>query len=334
MMTLLYGVSFMTGIRIKTETVLRFMQNCFYINYIRTHAMLNLIRVFIKVVELGSFSKTAAVLNMAPSSVARNIDNLEGELGVTLFKRSTRQLLLTEDGQQFCERAEKLLVDADDLVSSMQKVNQEPEGLLKISVFESFGRQRISPLLPEFLARYPKVKIEIELDNQVIDLNGENVDLGIRIGRPSDSNLHARILLTNHTILCASPDYLAKFGAPKIPEDLSEHNCLTLANSRQRCYWHFKKNKQITKVAVQGNLSSKGGSPLLEAALHGGGMLLMSKWMTVDYIDKGTLVECLPQWQASAYEGASAEVYAVYQGSKFQRPALRAFIDFLVEKVK
>ncbi|CAM2892513.1 LysR family transcriptional regulator [Moritella viscosa] len=296
--------------------------------------MLNLIRVFIKVVELGSFSKTAAVLNMAPSSVARNIDNLEGELGVTLFKRSTRQLLLTEDGQQFCERAEKLLVDADDLVLSMQKVNQEPEGLLKISVFESFGRQRISPLLPEFLARYPKVKIEIELDNQVIDLNGENVDLGIRIGRPSDSNLHARILLTNHTILCASPDYLAKFGAPKIPADLSEHNCLTLANSRQRCYWHFKKNKQITKVAVQGNLSSKDGSPLLEAALHGGGMLLMSKWMTVDYIDKGTLVECLPQWQASAYEGASAEVYAVYQGSKFQRPALRAFIDFLVEKVK
>ncbi|PHR88377.1 MAG: transcriptional regulator [Moritella sp.] len=295
--------------------------------------MLNLIRVFIKVVELGSFSKTASVLNMAPSSVARNIDSLESELGVTLFKRSTRQLLLTEDGQQFCERAEKLLADADDLVSSMQQVNQEPEGVLKISAFESFGRQCISPLLPEFLARYPKVKIEIELDNQVIDLNGENVDLGIRIGRPSDSNLRARMLFTNHTILCASPEYLAKFGMPKAPADLSEHNCLTLANSRQRCYWYFKKNKQITKVGVQGNLSSKGGSPLLEAALHDGGMLLMSKWMTVDYIGDGKLVECLPQWQASAYEGASAEVYAVYHGSKYQRPALRAFIDFLVEKL-
>ena len=294
--------------------------------------MLSLIRVFIKVVELGSFSKTATVLNMAPSSVARNIDNLEGELGVTLFKRSTRQLLLTEDGQLFCERAEKLLADADDLVSSMQRVNQEPEGLLKISAFESFGRQCISPLLPEFLTRYPKVKVEIELDNQIIDLNGENVDLGIRIGRPSDSNLHARMLFTNYTSLCASPEYIAQFGLPKTPAELSEHNCLTLANSRQRCYWYFKKNQQITKVAVQGNLTSKGGSPLLEAALHGGGMLLMSKWMTVDHIKTGKLVECLPQWQASAYEGASAEVYAVYHGSKYQRPALRAFIDFLVEK--
>lgn len=295
--------------------------------------MLNLIRVFIKVVELGSFSKTAGVLNVAPSSVARNIDNLESELGVTLFKRSTRQLLLTEDGQQFCDRAEKLLADADDLVASMQQVNQEPEGILKISAFESFGRQCISPLLPAFLARYPKVKIEIELNNQVIDLNGENVDLGIRIGKPSDSNLHARMLFTNHTTLCASPEYLAKFGTPKTPDALSEYNCLTLANSRQRCYWYFKKNKQITKVAVQGNLSSKGGTPLLEAALHGGGMLLMSKWMTVDYINEGKLVECLPQWQASAYEGSSGEVYAVYHGSKYQRPALRAFIDFLVEKL-
>jgi len=295
--------------------------------------MLNLIRIFIKVVELGSFSKTAGVLNMAPSSVARNIDNLESEVGVTLFKRSTRQLLLTEDGQQFCERATRLLADADDLLSSMHQVNQEPEGLLKISAFESFGRQCISPLLPEFLARYPKVKIEIELDNQVIDLNGENVDLGIRIGRPSDSNLHARMLFTNHTILCASPEYFAKFDQPKTPMDLNEHNCLTLTNSRQRCCWYFKKNKQITKVAVQGNLSSKGGSPLLEAALHGGGMLLMSKWMTADYIKAGKLVACLPQWEASAYEGASAEVYAVYHGSKFQRPVLRAFIDFLVEKV-
>lgn len=296
--------------------------------------MLNLIRVFIKVVDLGSFSKTATVLNMAPSSVARNIDNLESELGVTLFKRSTRQLLLTEDGQQFCDRAEKLLADADDLVAWMQQVNQEPEGVLKISAFESFGRQCISPLLPEFLVRYPKVKIEIELDNQVIDLNGENVDLGIRIGRPSDSNLHARMLLTNHTTLCASPTYLAKFGTPQTPADLTEHNCLTLGNSRQRCHWYFKKQKQLTKVAVQGNLSSKGGTPLLEAALHGGGMLLMSKWMTVDYIGEGKLVECLPAWQASTYEGSSGEVFAVYHGSKYQRPALRAFIDFLVEKVK
>lgn len=296
--------------------------------------MLNLIRVFIKVVELGSFSKAATVLSMAPSSVARNIDSLEEELSVTLFKRSTRQLLLTEDGQQFYEGAGKVLADADNLIASMHQINLEPEGILKISAFESFGRQCISPLLPEFLQRFPKVKIEIELDNQLVDLNSENVDLGIRIGRPSDSCLRARMLLTNHTLLCASPDYLAKNGPPKVPADLSNHNCLLLDNDRQRTYWHFHKKNQHLKVPVQGNLSSKGGTPLLDAAVGGAGIVLMSSWMMVDLIREGKLVVCLPEWQPSLHEGSSGEIFAVYHGSKYPRPVLRAFIDFLVDKIQ
>jgi len=296
--------------------------------------MLDLIRIFIKTVDCGSFSKAGHILNMAPSSVARNIDNLEKKLTVTLFKRSTRSLLLTQDGQQFLEGAEKLLSDADSLISSMNQINVEPEGTLRISVFESFGRLCISPLLPEFLERFPKVKISIDLDNQMIDLNSQNIDIGIRIGRPADSCLHARMLLPNETLLCASNEYLAQQGMPKKPEDLVNHNCLLLDNDRQRTYWHFNKKNKYIKVPVQGNLRSKGGTPLLEAAINHGGIVQMSSWMMKDLIAADKLSVCLPGWQSSLHEGSSGDIYAVYHGSKHPKPVIRAFIDFLVEKLK
>lgn len=295
--------------------------------------MLGLIRVFIKVVELGSFSKAGAVLNMAPSSVARNIDSLEAELGISLFKRSTRQLLLTEDGEVFLPGANKLLQDANALKASVQGNDVEPEGLIRISAFESFGRLCISPYLPEFLQRYPKLQIEIELDNRVVDLNSENVDLAIRIGQPQDSGLHARLLMSNQTLLCASPEYLALHGEPKTPEDLTEHNCLRLNQDRQKTYWYFQKGEELKKIPVQGNITSKGGTPLLEAAIAGAGLVLLSAWM-IDLVKQEKLKVCLPQWQSSLYEGSSGEVYAIYHGSKYPNPGVRALIDFLLEKTE
>ena len=295
--------------------------------------MLDLIRIFIKTVDCGSFSKAGSILNMAPSSVARNIDNLEKKLSVTLFKRSTRSLILTQDGQQFLEGAEKLLVDADSLISSMNQINTEPEGSLRISVFESFGRLCISPLLPEFLNRYPKVNVTIDLDNQIVDLNSENIDIGIRIGQPADSSLRARMLLRNETLLCASNEYLALRGIPKRPEDLGDHNCLLLDNDRQRTHWHFNKKHKHIKVPVQGNLRSKGGTPLLEAAVAHGGIVQMSNWMMKDLITHNKLTVCLPDWQPSLHEGSSGDIYAVYRGSKHPKLAIRVFIDFLIEKL-
>lgn len=295
--------------------------------------MLDLMRVFIKVVDTGSFSKAGEVLGMAPSSIARNVDNLEKKLCVTLLKRSTRKLILTEDGQQFLEGATKLVCDANDLLASMQQINREPEGTLKLSVFESFGRLCISPILPEFLSRYPKIKVVMDLDNHMTDLNSKNVDIGIRIGRPADSSLHARMLLPNETLLCASPIYLKQHGTPNKPEDLLNFNCLLLENERQRTYWYFKKNKKQLKIPVHGNLSSKGGTPLLEAAIHHGGIVQMSSWMMTELINDKKLVICLPDWQPSLHEGSSGDIYAVYLGSKYPKPALRAFLDFLVEKI-
>ena len=294
--------------------------------------MLKSVRIFLKVVELGSFSKAAKVLNMAPSSVTRAIDNLEHELKSELFKRSTRQLLLTDKGYIFLEGASNLVSNCDSILMSMTNSHKEPEGKLRISVFESFGRLSVCPIIPEFLKKYPKIAIEIELENKVVDLAGENIDLAIRIGTPKDSSLKFRNIIPNHTFVCASPDYLSKNNNIEKPEDLSLHNCLLLNQERQRTYWHFKKNRRNTKVLVNGNLRSKGDTPLLEAALCGLGVVQLSNWIVSDYVKNGQLVVCLRDWEPLLNEQSSGSVYAVYKQGIYKNPNIRLFLDYLVEK--
>lgn len=294
--------------------------------------MLKLTRVFIKVVELGSFSKAAKVLNMAPSSVTRCIDKLEDELGVTLLKRSTRQLLLTDKGAIFLNGSNKLVSDSDHLLMSLSNQSIEPKGNLRISTFESFGRLNICPLIPEFLERYPNIHIEIELDNKVVDLGGENIDLAIRIGIPEDSSLKSRKLLSNHTHICASPNYLSKHDDIEQPQDLSFHNCLLLNQQRQRTYWYFKNANRNIKVPVNGNLKSKGGTPLLEAALQGLGVVQLAKWMVIDFVNSGDLVICLKDWESLLNENSNGNIYAIYKHNPYPNPNIRLFIDYLIDK--
>ncbi|SIT03267.1 LysR family transcriptional regulator [Neptunomonas antarctica] len=294
--------------------------------------MLKLARIFLKVVELGSFSKAAKVLNMAPSSVTRAIDNLEHELNSELFKRSTRQLLLTDKGHFFLEGASNLVSDCDSLLMSMAESSKEPEGNLRISVFESFGRLIVCPIIPDFLKKYPKITIEVELENKVLDLSAENIDLAIRIGTPKDSSLKFRNIIPNHTFVCASPDYLSTTATIEQPEDLSLHNCLVLNQERQRTYWHFKKSRRNVKALVSGNLKSKGGTPLLEAALCGLGVAQLSNWIVSDYVKSGLLVVCLRDWEPLLNEQSSGSVYGVYKQGIYKNPNIRLFLDYLVEK--
>lgn len=294
--------------------------------------MLELIKVFDQVVQSGSFSQAGKVLNMAPSSVARNIDSLEERIKTTLFKRSTRQLLLTQEGRYFYDKSAQILADTNQLISEMKSQDSSPEGLLRISVFESFGNLSLAPLIPEFLSCYPNIQVELELDNNLVDLHSENIDVAIRIGTPQDSGLKARFLLHNKTRLVASPSYIANHDPIEHPEDLQSHNCLLISHQRQRNYWHFNKKQAHKKITVTGNLVSKGGSPLLCAALQGSGVLLLSEWMIKPYLDSNQLVELLPAWQATHGEKGSGEIFAIYKGVQYPKPHVRAFIDFLVVK--
>lgn len=302
--------------------------------------MLHQIKIFEQVVESGSFSQAGRALNMAPSSVSRAIDNLEHRLQSTLFRRSTRHVSLTQEGEYFYQQSSKIVAETNKLISEMKGDRAEPQGTLRISVFESFGNLVLAPILPRFLARYPKVSVELDLDNNVVDLNRENVDVAIRIGTPQDSSLKARKLMDNLTALVATPDYLSSHPPIEQPEDVQQHNCLLISQSRQRHYFYFAhrlhqspQTQQPRRIPVSGNLASRGGSPLLSAALQSSGLLLLSTWMVEPYLQSRQLVEVLPDWIASHGEGGSGEIYAIYKGSEYPKPHVRAWLDFLLAEL-
>ncbi|MFC3032634.1 LysR substrate-binding domain-containing protein [Pseudoalteromonas fenneropenaei] len=296
--------------------------------------MIDNIQIFLTVVEQGSFSKAGAVLGMAPSSVARNIEKLEQHFALTLFTRSTRALTLTEKGEQFIAGAEQMLQHYQQLHQLSDQTQQTVAGRLRISVLESFGRLWIAPLVTEFLTRFPEVQIDLALDNQVQDLYSGNIDLAIRIGTLADSSLIARKLVTNHTLLVAAPSYIAKYGQPTTPNDLEAHNCLCLNRGRQNTYWHFQTPQQTLRVQVKGNLTSAGGTPLLQAAIQGLGVAQLTSWMVQTALQQGELQQLLPAWRVSLNDAHDSSIYAVYVKQAFPNPLLRAFLDFLVEQLQ
>lgn len=297
--------------------------------------MLRKIRVFIKVVEHGSLSGASNALDIAPSSVSRSIANLEQEVGATLILRNTRSISLTPQGIVFYEGAKGLVSNADQLILQTKVETGHSTGQLKISIFESFGRLHACDWVAEFLSLYPDTEIDLDLDNDPVDMLSEGIDLAIRIGRPADSSLKFRRLLSNQVILCAAPEYIKKVGTPETPSDLKHHNCLTLNNQRQRTYWYFSEGEQApSKIHVIGNLSSKGGTPLLTAACKGLGVVMLASWMVQESIEQGKLVPLLENWHASLHPNTSGDIYALYPSQAFITPMLRLFIDFMVEKVK
>lgn len=296
--------------------------------------MLNKLKTFIKVIECGNFSQAAKVLNITTSSVSRHIDNLEQELDVKLFNRTTRHIALTESGDILLECAKKIINDFDATINALKPATDDLEGHLKISVFESFGRLCICPLLPKFLSKHPKISIDIALENRITNLYRDDIDLAIRIGEPEDSNLVMKKLVNNRVVVCASNHYFENNSCPKFPNELTQHNCLTVKTNNHGNYWYFKKQNKCEKVPIKGNLVSQGGAPLVIAAKQHTGILMLSHWMIKNELEQNELVEILPEWQASLYENGSGNIYAVFKSNKYIKPALRAFIDFIADELK
>lgn len=294
--------------------------------------MLDLYRVFVKTVELGSFSQAAQQLNLSPSAVSRKIDALEQELEIKLFNRTTRQLILTDSGQLVLASAKQQLNAQQALITQLQERRSEPQGTITISVFESFGRIKLAPLLPHFMKQYPQVHIHLALDNQLVDLYRDEIDLAIRIGPSTDSTLRSKLLFKNQLVLCASPDYLARYGEPQHPSHLSEHSCLLLQPRPHAMKWHFYQGKKRQSVTVRGNFSTNGGSGVLEAACQGQGISLISKWSVQQELDNGQLVTILDQWRPACYDSEQTHIYALFKDDQFMNPALRHLLDYLTQK--
>jgi molybdate transport repressor ModE-like protein len=287
------------------------------------------LNLFLRVLDLGSISAAARSLDLSVAVASQRLKRLEQSLGVRLLQRTTRRMRLTPEGAALVAQGRALIEDLDALTGGLQKAASEMSGTLRVSLPASFGRQYISPLVPQFLARHPRLRLHIDLTDQTRDLVSEGFDLAIRIGALTDSSLVARRLAPNRRVLCASPDYLQRRGTPQAPEDLAAHDCLLLVGSRHaNDTWTLRgrAGKDVT-VRVRGRLESNLGEVLRDAALAGLGIALHSTWHVCDDLRAGRLQIVLPD-----HRPADGGIYALMPQRRLALPRARAFADFLAER--
>ncbi|MES2036788.1 MAG: LysR family transcriptional regulator [Pseudomonadota bacterium] len=257
--------------------------------------MFDAIQVFLEVHEAGSLSAVAKKHNVAVSSISRKIDALEVELGVKLFHRSSRRLLLTDSGEQFLPRAKNIAAELDDARQAMSALNADPRGLLTVTAPSAFGRRHIAPAVASFLKRYPLMEVDLHVSDDIVDLSTRRVDVAVRIGVLPDSDLVATTLAPLHRLTCASPAYLARHGRPATPQDLLKHNCLTIATTPIPAgWWCYPGVNRETSLPIRGSLRSDDTESLLQAALAGIGIVHLASWMVCDALEAGQLISLFP----------------------------------------
>lgn len=287
---------------------------------------IGVIPVFIAVIEYKGFSAAADHLGLTKSAVSKRISQLEAHLGAKLLHRTTRKLSLTEAGEQYYVHALKAQTAAQDAVDCVAQLQGEPQGKLRIHAPMSFGHLHVSPLIPEFLTRYPKISVDLVLDDKAVDLVEQGVDVAIRSGELPNSNLIARKLAPGNSMVCASPEYLDKHGAPSHPSKLTEHNCLLFSYSDNANQWHFSNDKESSHVEVSGNYQANNSEALRQALLKGFGVARLPTFIAGEDIKAGRLVNLFPD-----YHMPHKDIYALYIARQYLPKKVRVFLDFTIE---
>jgi DNA-binding transcriptional LysR family regulator len=286
------------------------------------------LRVFTRVVQLGSFSKVARHLDTATSSVARHIDALEDELGLRLFNRTTRQLVLTEAGERFYQDAARIVQSMDDAKRNATAFQEGVRGAIRVHASPTVGTTIIIPALPTFLAQHPELTVDLSLTDKRVDLVAERVDVAIWRGHIDDSSrLVARLLGTQRLVVCASPAYLERHGRPTTPEDLLQHNCLVFSAPHYLAEWAFETDGSTKRVPVSGNLKVDTGAGLITAVLGGLGVTIMPEWVVRELCARGTLEIVLADYEVSP-TGIDTSLHLVYPHHS-PPPKVAAFIEFV-----
>jgi len=290
--------------------------------------MFDALSTFVAVAAAGSFSKVAKSQRVAVSSIARKIDTLEAELGVKLFNRSPRVLLLTDAGEQFLPRARSLIADLEEAKHSLAAQSGEPSGLLTVTAPAMFGRKHVVPALIAFLKQYPRLEVELHNSDEVIDVAQRRADLSIRVGSLPDSDLVATHLAPARRLLCASPEYVERKGRPKDPLDLVRHDCLTVASQAPPPgWWSFAGVNREAPLPVRGSFRSDDTEALLQAALAGVGIVHLATWLVSDLVVAGRLLLLCPN--ARAPDKASPAIHAVRMPGRSHAAKAQLFITHL-----
>ncbi|RJP65433.1 MAG: LysR family transcriptional regulator [Comamonadaceae bacterium] len=277
----------------------------------------------------GSLSAAARELGITTPAVSKHLALMESRVGVALLNRTTRRMSLTPEGEVYLEHARRILGEIDDLEGLLGVSRSTPTGLLRVNATLGFGRSHVAPLISRFVRKHPQVEVQLQLSVNPPPLTDDAFDVCIRFGAPPDSRMIARQIAPNRRLLCASPGYLAKHGMPKVPHDLTRHNCIGIRQGEEAYgVWRLSsgRGKAVTTEAVKtrGNLATNDGEIAVNWALDGHGILMRAEWDIERYLRNGRLVQVLPQ-----YFTPDASIHAVYPQRHQLAARVRAFVDFL-----
>ncbi|AKT41178.1 LysR family transcriptional regulator [Chondromyces crocatus] len=287
--------------------------------------------VFVRVVELGSFSAAARALRMTPSAVSKMVGRLETRLGVRLFNRSTRHVQLTPEGTVYFERSARILADIDAAEREISP-GLTPRGRLRVNANVPFGVHCLLPRIPAFLAAHPHITLDLALTDTVVDLFEAHADVAIRLGHLAESRLVARKLGESRMVVVASRAYLEHHGQPRKPADLAKHNCLGFCFARHTKGWPFRDRARKTSLFLPtGNTLVSDGEAMRRLALAGLGIARLGAFQVQPDIDTGAFVPLLEAHNP----GDTLAAHAVFLGHDGKMPArVRAFLDYLVANVR
>jgi DNA-binding transcriptional LysR family regulator len=286
--------------------------------------------VFVRVVDLGGFSAAARDFAMTPSAVSKLVTRLETRLNTRLVNRSTRKLQLTPEGCRYYERGVQVLANLDEAERAAAAADR-PRGRIRVSVNVPFGRHLLLPVLPDFLALFPDVSLDLSLTDHVVDLLEDRTDVAVRAGPLKSSALMARKLGTVKLHIAAAPSYIQRKGAPKHPDDLALHNLLGPNYVRASGGWPFSVDGTDVTIKPAGSIQASDGEALRELALAGAGLARLADFQVRGDFARGALVPVLESFTASDSE----EVHAIFLGQGGHMPArVRVFLDFLAERCR
>jgi DNA-binding transcriptional LysR family regulator len=294
-------------------------------------ADLRMLSIFVKVAERKSFVRAADDLGITQSGVSNAIKRLEEQTGTRLLARTTRRVSLTEDGAAFFERCRQALAEIDEAELMLREARLTPSGNLRVDMSVAFGRLKIVPLLGLFAAQYPDVRLTLSFTDRYVDLIDEGIDICVRLGVLQDSSLIARRLTDAQFRIAATPDYFAKHGKPKTPEDLAKHNCLafTYRDTRLIRDWRFIVGSAEKALTPRGSMSFSDGGALCEAACAGYGLAQLHQYYLDSDISRGKLVTVLDKFKPEP-----TPIWLVYPPTRHLTPKVRAFVDFMTAQFR
>ncbi len=289
---------------------------------------LNEINIFIKVVEAGSFVGGGRLLGIPSTTVSRKVQQLEESLGVRLLHRSTRKLSLTDQGALYFRQCQQHLMGIEEANLQVTEAQLQPKGTLRITSPLDYATLYAQPWINEFLAKYPEVKIELKVTDHQLDLIDDRIDIAFRSGVLKDSNLVARRIGPKQSVCCASPDYLARYGEPLHPRELTQHLGILWGDSLQNQHWQFIDKEEVVDIAINGRYATDANHLLIKAAVAGLGIARVPLPLVEPYLESNSLNLILTD-----YEMPAGNMYIIYQSHKYLTQNIRLFVDHVVEQI-